>query len=344
MLSFRAWPLSVRAGVVALAVGLALTFWLASTRGWDWFIAYDAVYFRSVAGDLDASDAVAGDSAYRYGRIGLPLLTWILALGQVELLDATQALVTPIFLGVTVGFAVAIAGRVSRHPHRGLVVVVVPGLWIGFSAARADTMLAGLALVAAWATIEGKGRVCVAAIAAATLTKEVGAICALPSALVAYRSGDRRAAVARIFALLPALAWWSWVRLQSGEWPFLADEPARARAIAPPFVDLVGALTGGRGVAAAAQLALLVGVLGVIAVARFPRSALAWHAGAWGVLALCLGDNVVAYAGDTLRVLTPSACVVVLSLLISRRGEAQPDGRSVTGAGERASPARVSSE
>ncbi len=317
--SVRSWPVALKAGAVALACGLVITGWLAADQGWERFIAYDAVHFRIVAGDLDASDVEGGDAAYRYGRLGLPLLAWAMALGQGGLLDAAQALVTPLAFAATVALSVAIAGRAARHPLLGLTVLVVPGLWLAFRAGWADTLLTALVLAAALATIEGRQRLCVVAIAAATLTKEVGAITALPSAYVAWRGGDRRAALGRLAALAPAALWWGSIRLRSGEWPFLADGPARARAISPPLADIVDAMTGGRGHLAAAQLALLVGVVAIAAVVRAPRSALAWHAGAWGVLALCLGDNVLAYPGDALRVLTPPMCLAVLSLLIDRR-------------------------
>lgn len=307
------------AGAVALIVGLAITGTLAVRNGWDSFIDHDAVYFHSVAQDLDGSEAAAGSAAYRYGRIALPVLARGLSFGAPGLLAAGQTLVTPLAFAVVVTAAVATAAKVSGRWRDGLAVLVVPGLWIGFMNAWADTLLAACVVASIWATVEARRWVAVGAVALAALTKEIGVLAAIPVIAAAGGAKQWRWVVAGLGALGPVALWWTWIRVQAGEWPFLADDPSRARAISPPLADIVAALTGGRGSPMAALYALAVGGLGLLVLARRPTHPLGWSAGVWGVLTLCLGDNVLAYPGDTLRVTTPAACVVALAVAVLLR-------------------------
>jgi hypothetical protein len=322
---------ALRAALVALVVGLGITGTLAARNGWDSFIDHDAVQFHAVALDLDASEATAGNSAFRYGRIGLPLLARMFAFGDPDLVSAAQMLVTPLAAALLVGAAVALARRTSGRWTDGLVVLLVPGLWVGFAYAWADTLLAACVVLSLWATIDGRRWLTVGAIAGAALTKEVGVLAALPAVGVAFSARELGRGAEWLAALLPAALWWSWVRVQAGEWPFLADEPARARAISPPLVDIIHALTGGPGDRGAGLLALLVGAIGAGLVLRRPSSPLAWSAGAWGVVTLCLGDNVLRYPGDTLRVMTPAMSVIFLAAVVLQRdgstAEPSPTGR-----------------
>lgn len=305
-----------RAGLVALVVGLSITCTVAALHGWARFVDYDSRYFRSVATDLDASQARGSGLVYRYGRIALPTIARVMALGDVHRLDITLTLVTPLAFAMVVAGAVAVARAVERPPWAGLVVLMVPGIWYSFAYALSDVLLAACAVAAAWATLTRRGGVAVVAIALAALTKEVGVLSALPSALAALRAGDRRGTAARLAAVGPLLLWWAWVYRQAGELPLLADDPARATAISPPLLAIVRALTGGPGDGVAGLLALLVGVTGLVVFAKAPGSPLAWHGAAWALLTLCLGTNVLRYPPDAIRVMTPAMCVVGLSLLL----------------------------
>ena len=178
-----ALPTSIRAGLAALAVGLAITGVLAGRNGWDSFIDHDAVYFHSVALDLDASDAEAGNAAYRYGRIGLPSLARGMSLGAPGMLAAAQALVTPLAFAVVVAAAVATATRVSGRWTDGLAVLLVPGLWIGFMNAWADTLLAACVLASIWGVVTAHRGLTIGAVALAALTKEVGVLAVIPATL-----------------------------------------------------------------------------------------------------------------------------------------------------------------
>lgn len=326
----RASTPSVRAGVVAGAVGLLVTSCLAAYWGWHHFIRFDAAYFHVVAQDLDASEAVAGDSAYRYGRIALPVLARLGAAGSTgSALEVAQTLVTPLAFGLVVGLACAITARRTGRWSTGLVVLAVPGLWLAFRAAWADTLLSAMVLASIWAAIERRNALCVAALAAAVLTKEVGAIALLPAVAVALDAGDPRAAAWRALSIGPAAAWWGWVRLQSGEWPFLADEPARTNAIDPPFVAIVEAFRGRGGDELAALVALILGAAGIALLLTHRSEPLAWSAGVWGVLTLCLGDNVLRYQGDALRVMGPAMCVILIAARTLGRRPAVP-GRTTS--------------
>jgi len=293
---------------------MLLTLGLALHWGWHHFIRFDAAYFHVVAHDLDASEAVAGDSAYRYGRIGLPVLARVLAVGSTgRALEVSQTIVTPVAFGLVVGLACAIASRRAGRWTTGLVVLATPGLWLAFRAAWSDTLLIALVLTSIWAAVAQRNAICVAALAAAVLTKEVGAIALVPAVVAAISDGDRRAAVWRASAIVPAASWWAWVRLQSGEWPFLADEQARTNAVDPPFVAIVEALRGQGGDELAALVALILGIAGLALLVSHPREPLAWSAGIWGAMTLCLGDNVLRYPGDALRVMGPAMCIILLT-------------------------------
>ena len=309
-------PTPRQAGVVALIVGLAITLTNAALRGWDAFLESDGHYFQTVAGDLDAGDAARSGLAYRYGRVGLPLVARSISLGRDSLLVPALTLVTPVAFAAIVALAVAIARRVRRSGWAGLVVLVVPGLWYGFAFALADVLLAACALTVVWATLARRDVPAVAGIALAALTKEIGVICGVASAMAAACDGDRRRALVRLAGLIPAGLWWLWVWSQAGQLPFLAQDRARSSAIAPPFVAIVRAFSGGPGDPLAAVLALLVGVAGLAVICRIPREPLAWHAALWAASTVCLGTNVLGYPLDAIRVMTPAMCVIGVSMLL----------------------------
>lgn len=305
-----------RAGLVALVVGLAITGTVAALHGWARLIDYDSRYFRSVATDLDASQARGSGLVYRYGRIALPVIARLMAFGEVHRLDITLTLVTPLAFAAVVAGAVAVARAAGRPPWAGLVVLAVPGIWYSFAYALSDVLLAACAVAAVWATLARRGGVAVAAIALEALTKEVGALCALPCALAAWHAGDRRGdrGAARSSRPAPPL-------VGVGVPPGRRAAPARGRpgssdSHLPPLLAIVRALTGGPGDPVAALLALLVGVAGLVVLAKAPGSPLAWHGAAWALLTLCLGTNVLRYPPDAIRVMTPAMCVVGLSLLL----------------------------
>jgi hypothetical protein len=172
---------------------------------------YDGQYYRMLAHDpfLRKNYAPYVDSPqFRFRRVLVPLLAWLLAFGQQRWIDGAYLAVEGIFLALGTYWCARLLARRGRSPLWGLLFVAVPG-----TLASIDRMLLDGPLTALFAGFlqycEEERRTRVWALSMLSwLTRETGLLPA--AALVAdccYRR-DWRGAMRFAASGIPALAWY----------------------------------------------------------------------------------------------------------------------------------------
>jgi hypothetical protein len=303
------WPaLAVSVAVLGFVLVLASPVW---HEGLSWFFrGSDPRFFYEVArsplGDGGAFSrlGIPFESSYRYGRIGYPLLGWLLAFGHpawltftLEALNLAAIIAVPLLsLGLLDAYGVA--------PLGGLLTAFVPGLYVLATHAYSDGLLVAILLLGYLLEARGGRIAAKGAFAYATLVKETAILAILAMFIRALRRRDLRDASGWALAVVPYFAWATWVRFRVGEFPFLSNDPSRKNALSAPFVALFDAWRGGsHQTKAVVLIVLLTAGLGTLVAWAARATPVAGAAGAFALFALCTGPTTLAFPGDTLRVL-----------------------------------------
>jgi hypothetical protein len=314
-------PAARRAGLLSAGAAGVLVGALAARFGWQFFFWTDAHGFWRIARQLSGAGLGPGEDAYRYGRMFYPLTGLLLAGGNRAWLQWSLPAVNCLAFGASAACGVELAVRHGRPVRHGLLVLVVPGLWLCLLVAWSEALL--IALLLGFVVFHDARRNALAAVclALAILTKESAALILVPFGVAALLGRDRKAFLVRAAAGVPALLWWSWTRVRLGEWPFLATTLSRSRAVGPPFdgfADLLrGDVTAIHVIEIGLVLAVAIGGIGFWL--RHPSSVVAGAAAISCAFALCLGHNVLMYPGDTLRVLSPTLALLFAAVMVNGR-------------------------
>jgi hypothetical protein len=316
-----AWVLS---GATALAMLVLVARALASHGEAVFFNEGDAYLFRETARDLfgqgHAFAAVnrVSEIPYRYGRMGLPLLAWLLALGRSGWVTWSLIGIQVASIAAIPGLAAALLDEYGAPAIGGAVVLFVPGLLIVYDKVFADPLLIALILLAYLLDSRGRPKSALAVLAYAVLVKEVAALALLPFLWRALRGRDLRGAAGVVSTLLPYAAWCVWLRWRVGEFPFLAHTISRTAAFSAPGVgihDVIAAKTPNYQVVVGMVLVTVVlGLAGAWRARRFPIAGLA---AAYAVLAACLGTNALRYEAETMRVLALPQVLALLCIVVA---------------------------
>ena len=139
---------------------------------------YDAQFFyRQVRSPFDFSmeraNGVVFDTHVRYGRVGYPLVAWVLSAGgQPAAVPWAMFAVGVLSLGA-VAWVLALGARDARRsPWWGAVAVALPGVWFAAGRGLADPLSTALVGAAALALTRRRHGLATAAFAVAALTKE----------------------------------------------------------------------------------------------------------------------------------------------------------------------------
>ncbi len=281
---------------------------------------HDGQYFYAIARDPLAS----GDApdlftfpAYRYTRIGFPLLAGGFGTFSPEATVLGMFLLTLTGFGLTVVATYRLAWREHLPSWTAAVAAASLPALLSVRFLVADSLALGLGLLGVLWFLEGRDRAALVALAFAALTKEVYLLLPLGMALsiaqAGWAAGDSRRRALK-YAFIPAipLAMWSvFLLTRIG----VGDSP---RALSWPFVGIVESIARwdqapGREVAFAI-LALAVLIIAITAVVLKKDRIMAWLIMPWVGLMLVSSDEVWAFGNNALRVAAPLWTLGVLGL------------------------------
>ncbi len=217
------WPF-----VLGLAVALMYTAWRLSSANWNpagvaqigtrfsegaaaGSEGYDGQfsYYIALIPDPHIVDVYLDVPAYRYQRILLPGLAWLMVLGQEPLVGWSLLIIN--FLGYALGLwaVMAYLKDLGKPPAYALGF----GLWVGYIGGVGldlnEPLAYGLA-AAAWLALSRR-RLAVAAVAfsLAALSKETTLVFWAAAALAIWLRSERPAR-GRLWILLPGMIWLAW--------------------------------------------------------------------------------------------------------------------------------------
>ncbi len=332
-------------GALAAAAAAALLIVIAIDGGRDAVFRSDADLFRRVALDPFGDGSAIDDpdrfgDAYRYGRILYPLAAWVLGAGQTTTTEVALGVIAALSVGAVVALAALHVRDAGGRAEDGLLVLVVPGLWLGTMATFSEPFVVALLLGGLLAEARGYRWRAAGVFAAMLLAREALIVALVP---VAVRAVRRRGPVelVRLAAMVAPLAlWWSWVRLRVGEWPPFDDSLSRREAVGLPVVSWFdldrSAFPDASGdvmvaVAIAVGIATVVAAVAAVAAFRSQRGSLVAAAAlATALVILFLGPNVWRFAGEALRTMTYPQ--VLLAVVLGQwRAARVPDATSPRG-------------
>lgn len=145
---------------------------------------------------------------YRYGRVGYPLITRIVALGRPERFPT--AMVATIYSGIFLAaFALGwLAARSGSSPWWGLLIALVPGFWASFRGVLPEPVAAGAAIAGYFCVRERRFVAGALLLAAACLIRETSAFFVVCIAgWLAWTKQPREAVKVLVIALAPLCVW-----------------------------------------------------------------------------------------------------------------------------------------
>ena len=331
-----AWVLS---GAVALALGVLVVTTARHQGQGTFFVEGDAYLFRLIAqrplGSTHGWAAVGrvSEAPYRYGRIGFPLLGWVLALGRQAWVGWSLVVISVASIAAIPGIAAVLLADLGAPPAAAAVVLLAPGLLLNYGHPYADPLLVALLLLAC--VLEGRGHrpAALFALTAAILVKEIAVFALVPWLWGAWVRRDGRAAAAVAATATPYLAWSVWIRFRLGSFPFLAHTYSRAGALSPPFVGLVQAVTARTpGVGTVVACVAVTVALGAVATWLERGTRIGVLAGVYTVVTICLGKNALTFLLENLRVLVVAQVFGALCVAVAIAGRRHPrDGAASLG-------------
>ncbi len=318
--------------LTTLAAGVVLAC-SAIRSGRLYMLQSDGASFAAVARDPFGNAATLHQfghgidgTAYRFGRVLVPLLAWLLAAGQAAATTVTLPIVVAAGFGLSVAAAAELARRRGRPAALGLVVLAVPYTfaWVGTPHLVSDPVVTGMVLTTYLLHLDGRARATRVGAALTALAREAAVLAFLPLAWHDVRRRGRVAVRDWLVTLLPYAIWCTWLHFRTGFFPFTDPAPARRDALTLPFVGIIRMYD--RSSAPAGPTLVLVVACATIGAAWYLARRVRWFpvrdgALCLAALVLCYGTSVWGLWGEALRVMsTAQACLLVALVLGDRRG------------------------
>jgi hypothetical protein len=339
-----AWVLS---GGVAVALLVLATREISAQGHMQFFRDGDSFFYlltgRDVFGHGDAFvRAAAAQAPYRYGRMGMPFISWVLVLGRPGLVEWSMIGVYLASIAAIPGIAATLLDEYGAPPIGAAFVLLTPGLLLVPGLVYADPLQIAVILIACLLEARHKRGAALGTLAFAVLVKETSALALLPWIWTAWKRRDYRLAGQCAAVLVPYALWATWVRVRVGEFPFLAHTHARVAALSPPGVGFHDALTlRTPNHNFIVTVTILTFVLGLIASWVGRRYWIAGVTFAFTILTACFGRSALYYVLENLRLLALPTVFSILCLVCAwstRGGSPSPQGTDpgvITTAGSR---------
>jgi len=206
----------VLSGATGIAVVVLATRQIVAQGEHQFFASGDPRFFLLTTRDLFGTGhsflalGAAADIPYRYGRVGLPLLGWLLAAGRPGLVGWTLIGVNLAALTAIPGLAALLLAEHRGAPIGAAFMFVLPPFVLLYGSVASDPLLIALLLLAFLLDARGHRRSALVVIAYAILVKEVAVLALVPLVWRAVRERDRRMVWAVLSTLAPYAAWCGW--------------------------------------------------------------------------------------------------------------------------------------
>jgi hypothetical protein len=311
---------------VAAIVGAIITFALIvavghgdidrMTYGDGRFYQYVAQHMTARPSELAPVVAERGP-AFRYGRIGLPAVIWVLSVGRRNAMRYVQPLIM-----VLAGAAIA-AMTAELVPGIGMWTGVLPflalGLSLSLSGGYAEPLAAAFGMAACLLVLRHRWAFAAVFLSLAMLTRETAVVFLVGFALWALFERRGRGVLILGLSVVPVIAWHLAVAARFGSLP-LADPYLKTKEVglsAIPFASFTKAFVDfPAGVIATAVLHL---ILAILAIACIRRSALGAAAAATALQIVFLPLLTWHYLGDAFRTFTFLELMTILAVTASWR-------------------------
>jgi hypothetical protein len=308
--------------IAALAIVVGLVAAGARARH-NMFWTGDAPFFVAVAhhpfGSTMPGDHLAYGVSYRYGRILFPLSAWLLALGRVAWVNATLLGVYVAAFGAWVALAAEHLRRSGRKPALALGVLALPFSVLAFFRPEvvSEPLAGALLLLVYLFERDGRRRAVLVTAALLVLTREPLVLAMVPLMWTGWKA--RRFAAARdwLLVMLPYASWVVWLRVRTGQFPFLDPSYSRKEALGGPFEGWLRIWNGASG---SQQSGLIFAMLTLLAGGFVARRGHWRYPLTHGVVALCavipfLGPSVYRNPIEAFRVVAPIQALLLILLL-----------------------------
>ena len=324
-------------GVFAAVAAVAVTLSVIASQGYGALLRGDGQHFYRVALDPFADGRVfvgadpGAGTAYRYGRILFPLAAWLLAFGQRAAVVFTLPIVYigSIFLFATL--AAALCQRAGRTAIAGLAALLVPATFITVPMLVPEILIAGLVLLIYGLAETDRRNIARFVACLLLLTRETAALALAPLVVRDLRRRNWRDVVGWGATVVPVVAWYVWLRVRIGVWPFLdPDVNPAERAISLPITGFLG-MTWRDGASWAVVASALMGWITLIAAAAVSwrlRSPLSWAALSMAGLILVFGPAQIELPAEAVRLMLPAQLLTVVAALSYRPAAGWPHERS----------------
>jgi hypothetical protein len=173
---------------------------------------YDGQFYHYIAHDplaRNQSLRTSVDAGYRYQRILLPALAWLIALGRQDLVDVAYVACNLIFLFLGARWLAQILAAFGVHPGLAVLYVLVPASVIALDRLTVDLAFTSLSLGFLRYTDTGSRLKLYAVLVLAALCRESGVVLALAAVLPPLIERRYRESLLWICSLIPAAAWYS---------------------------------------------------------------------------------------------------------------------------------------
>jgi hypothetical protein len=312
-----AWVLSggTAVGLVVATVGLII----ARGTG-DFYREGDAFHYLLIAKNLFGNGhtfVFRSEAAYRYGRVGFPLVAWLFAFGRPGLVDWTLIAVSVAAIAAVPGLAATLLDDNGVPAVYGAVALIPVSLYTLYRDPVADPLMIALILFAFVLDGRGRRRNALLVLAGAVLVKEVAALALVPWMWQALRRKNWRGVGRLLTVLVPYALWCVWVRVRLGEFPFLAHTIQRTEAFGFPVSGMHTIWNEQPPEYVWILVLTIITIVGAFAAAWIGRRHdIAIVAGAFGLLVLCFGPNALRFSFEIGRLLAPAQVFSLVALTL----------------------------